>query len=112
MSKKLIIGVDMAKKDFAAALRVDDIVVELEKCENDGSGRQLLNEQVKALCEQQRVEQVHLVIEATGGYEAALVAYAYEQQWLVSMPNPKQVRDWAKGVGYRAKTDRGQDGSG
>jgi len=110
MSKKLIVGVDvgvdMAKKDFAAALRVDDIVVELDKCENDESGRQLLNEQVKALCEQQRVEQVHLVIEATGGYEAALVAYAYEQQWLVSMPNPKQVRDWAQGVGYRAKTDR------
>lgn len=106
MSKKLIVGVDMAKKDFAAALRVDDIVVELAKCENDARGHQLLNEQVKALCEQQRVEQVHLVIEATGGYEAALVAYAYEQQWLVSMPNPKQVRDWAKGVGYRAKTDR------
>jgi len=42
----------------------------------------------------------------TRGYEAALVAYAYEQQWLVSMPNPKQVRDWAKGVGYRVKTDR------
>ncbi len=63
-------------------------------------------EQVNALCDTCGVQQIHLIIEATGGYEEALVAYAYEQQWLVSMPNPKQVKDWAKGVGYRAKTDR------
>jgi transposase len=47
-----------------------------------------------------------VVLEATGGYEAALLAYAYDQAWAVSMPNPKKVRDWAKGVGYRVKTDR------
>jgi len=26
--------------------------------------------------------------------------------WRVSLPNPKHGRDWAKGVGIRAKTDR------
>ena len=72
------------------------------------TGRQLLDEQVKALCDTYGVQQIHLIIEATGGYEAALVAHAYEQNWLVSMPNPKQVRDWAKGVGYRAKTESGR----
>jgi len=51
---------------------------------------------------------IHLVIEPTGGYELMLVAFAYEQGWQVSLPNPKQVRDWAKGMGQRAKTD-GQD---
>lgn len=106
MSKKLILGVDMAKKDFAAAIRVGDVEEELGKFENDVSGRQSLNEQVNALCDTCSAQQIHLIVEATGGYEAALVAYAYEQQWLVSMPNPKQVRDWAKGVGFRAKTDR------
>ncbi|NJN81798.1 MAG: IS110 family transposase [Caldilineaceae bacterium] len=106
MSNKLILGVDMAKKDFAAAIWVDDVAEELGAFANDASGRQSLYEQVKVLCEQQDVRQIHLIIEATGGYEAGLVAYAYEQGWLVSMPNPKQVRDWAKGVGYRAKTDR------
>jgi transposase len=106
MSKKLTLGVDMAKKDFAAAIRIDDIAGELGTFANDVGGRQSLHEQVKALCDQHGAQQIHLIIEATGGYEAALVAYAYEQGWLVSMPNPKQVRDWSKGVGYRVKTDR------
>lgn len=51
-------------------------------------------------------QQIHLVLEPTGGYELALVNFALEQSWLVSLPNPKQVRDWAKGQGRRAKTDR------
>ena len=49
--------------------------------------------------------QHHLVLEPTGGYELNLVGFAYEQGWLVSLPNPKQVRDWAKGIGRRSKTD-------
>ena len=106
MSNKLILGIDMAKKDFAAAMWVDDGAEELGTFANDAGGRQSLQEQIEALCDHHDAQQMHLVIEATGGYEAALVAYAYEQGWLVSMPNPKQVRDWAKGVGYRAKTDR------
>jgi transposase len=106
MSQKLILGIDMAKQDFAAAIQVDDVAAELGKFANDADGRQLLDEQVKAVCDTYGVQQIHLIIEATGGYEAALVAYAHEKQWWVSMPNPKQVRDWSKGVGYRAKTDR------
>ena len=106
MSQKLVVGVDMAKQDFAAATRWNDGAEALGIFANDEKGHQSLHEQVKALCERVGAEQIHLVIEATGGYEAALVASAYEQEWLVSMPNPKQVRDWAKGVGYRAKTDR------
>ena len=49
---------------------------------------------------------LHLVVEPTGGYELPLVAFAYEQGWAVSLPNPRQVRDWAKGMGQRAKHDR------
>ena len=106
MSQKLIVGVDMAKQDFAAVMRMESVEEELGKFANNADGRQALDEQVKALCDRSGVRQIHVIIEATGGYEAALVAYAHEKQWLVSMPNPKQVRDWAKGVGYRAKTDR------
>jgi transposase len=49
---------------------------------------------------------VQLVIEPTGGYELALAAWAAQQGWTVCRPNPRQVRDWAKGRGRRAKTDR------
>lgn len=106
MSQALVVGVDMAKKEFAAASRVGGVETEWGKFSNQAAGFGGLHEQLKAACGKQGLTQIHLILEATGGYEAALVAYAYENQWQVSMPNPKQVRDWAKGVGYRVKTDR------
>lgn len=106
MNQVMVVGVDMAKRDFAAAERLGSAAVELGKFVNEESGFERLQSQVQQACAEQGVSQIQLVIEATGGYEAGLVAYAYAQGWLVSMPNPKQMRDWAKGVGYRVKTDR------
>lgn len=105
MNQKLILGIDMAKQDFVATIRVDDVEEELGAFANDADGHQALHEQVNVRCDTDSAQQIHVIIEATGGYEARLVASAYAQGWLVSMPNPKQVRDWAKGVGYRVKTD-------
>lgn len=51
-------------------------------------------------------KQIHLIIEPTGGYELGLALFAYELGWLVTKPNPKHTRDWANGMGYRAKTDK------
>lgn len=106
MSEALVVGIDMAKKDFAVASRVGEVETELGKFANDADEYVLLHEALESECEKHKFGQIHLIIEATGGYEAALLVYAYEHEWLVSMPNPKQVRDWAKGVGYRVKTDR------
>lgn len=47
-----------------------------------------------------------LVLEATGSYHLALVAFAAEQGWQVALPNPKRVKEWAAGMGYRAKHDK------
>ncbi len=49
---------------------------------------------------------IHLVMEPTGGYEAALARFGLEQGWQVSLVNPAQVREWARSEGRRAKTDR------
>jgi transposase len=106
MESKLIVGIDIAKAEYAVAICWEGKVETLGTFPNRSEGHQCLTEQVEALRKSQGVEQVHLILEATGGYEAALVAAAYEQAWWVSLPNPKQVRDWARGVGYRAKTDR------
>ena len=106
MQTMLMVGVDMAKKEFVAALYQGQSQALLGTFPNEVAGYKALTAQVSAACHELGVTQVQLVIEATGGYEAALVAHAYEQSWLVSMPNPKQVRDWAKGVGYRGKSDR------
>lgn len=106
MNQPLIVGIDIAKKDFAVAYRIGTVAGELGKFANEASGFQQLHAALDQVCQAQGVTTIQLILEATGGYEAALLAYAYEQGWGVSMPNPKQVRDWAKGVGYRVKTDR------
>jgi transposase len=47
-----------------------------------------------------------VVVEATGGYERPLVAELAQARHRVAVVNPRQVRDFAKGHGILAKTDR------
>ena len=47
----------------------------------------------------------HLIIEASGGYQRELVKVAQQSAVLLSVVNPRQVRDFARGVGRLAKTD-------
>jgi transposase len=46
-----------------------------------------------------------VVLEATGGYESLLVRLLHERQIPLAVVNPRQVRDFAKGIGRDAKTD-------
>lgn len=48
---------------------------------------------------------VHVVCEATGGWERPIVGALHSAQVPVSVVNPRQVRDFARGRGRRAKTD-------
>src|SRR5262245_25198176 len=62
---------------------------------------------LRQLCvELQKAPGVHVVCEATGGYEQALVKALHKQQIPVSVTNPAQVRSAAQARGQRAKTDR------
>jgi transposase len=47
-----------------------------------------------------------IVLEATGGYETALVAALAVAGLPVAVVNPRRVRDFAKALGILAKTDR------
>ncbi|MFK7738491.1 MAG: IS110 family transposase, partial [Pirellulaceae bacterium] len=47
-----------------------------------------------------------IVVEATGGYEKELVLQLTEAKHIVSVVNPRQVRDFAKALGVLAKTDK------
>src|ERR1035437_6965860 len=59
------------------------------------------------LCAQlKKVPRVHVVCEATGGYERALVKLLHQEQIPVSVTNPARARAAAQGQGQRAKTDR------
>jgi transposase len=103
------LGADVAKASMMAAVAAEQ-VMPLGEFANEAAGFAALAEQVGGMVAAETV--VHLVVEPTGGYEMALVAFAYAQGWQVSLPGsplgPKRVRDWAKGIGKRAKTD-GQD---
>ena len=48
---------------------------------------------------------VHVVCEATGGYERAVVAALHAGSTPVSVLNPARVRHFARATGQRAKTD-------
>jgi transposase len=49
---------------------------------------------------------VHMVCEATGGYQYALVDFFHKESISLSVINPRQVRDFARSRGILAKTDR------
>lgn len=51
-------------------------------------------------------ENIHLVCEATGGYEQKLIDYAHDHNLVISRVNARQVRDFARAKGRLAKTDQ------
>ncbi len=100
----IILGVDIAAATYTAACWVDGRGTLLGTLPNTRDGFP----QLAAHPTLAPAPAIHLVLEPTGGYELALAHFALQQGWQVSVPNPKQVRDFAKGRGRRAKTD-GQD---
>jgi transposase len=92
----LFIGIDVAKAQLEFACRPGE---ETGIVPNDDPGiRQLV-----ARC--QALAPTLVVLEATGGCEAAVVAALATAGLPVVVANPRQVRDFAKATGQLAKTD-------
>ncbi len=96
MSEALSIGIDVAKD----ALDVGTSADESWRCANDPDAIGSL------LKRWQEVPIERIVLEATGGYEAAVVAELAAAGLPVIVVNPRQVRDFAKASARLAKTDR------
>jgi transposase len=90
------IGIDVAKAQLEFATRPSG---ETGTVPNDEGGIHAL----VAHCH--GVAPTLVVCEATGGYEAALVAALATAGLPVVVANPRQVRDFAKATGQLAKTD-------
>lgn len=105
---RLLIGADIAKETFEVAVGGPGGEVDWGKYDNTPAGfGRLADRLAQAQAKWDAASApVLLVLEPTGGYELALAAFGHQQGWLVSRPNPKRVRDWAKSQGRRAKTDR------
>jgi transposase len=104
--ERVIMGIDISKASFTAAVWDGEKVIDLGELPNTQAGYEALGGHALSWQQRGAGAGIHLILEVTGGYELGLVAYAYTQTWAVSLPNPRQVRDWARGEGQRAKNDR------
>ena len=102
----LWVGIDVAKASLAVATLWQTERFHLGEFSNEPAGFTALATQIQAEQARCGATTVQWVVEPTGGYELALVTFAQEQGWLLSLPHPRQVRQWAQGIGQRAKTDR------
>lgn len=93
--RRINVGIDVAKQHFDVCL--DTSMLRLG---NDTAG----HDELIAMCRQADVDLV--VLEASGGYERALVLALQQAGFSVARVNPRQARDFAKSMGVLAKTDQ------
>src|SRR5688572_16818021 len=90
------VGIDVAAAHLDVAVRPDGTAW---RTSNDPAGQAELAAQLAALAP------TLVVLEASGGYEAAIAAELRAAGLPVAVVNPRQARDFAKAVGQLAKTD-------
>lgn len=93
---EVYVGIDVAKTHLDVATTDAQRV---KRYGNTSAGHQELIDQIKSW----RIERV--VLEATGGYERAIVATLLAEGLPIVVANPRQVRDFARATGKLAKTD-------
>ena len=93
----VFVGIDISKRHLDIAVTPGD---QTFTCPNTEAGIQKLVRRLKKI-------NPHLILlEATGGYEVLLVAALREADLPACFINPKLVRNFARGAGIAAKTDR------
>lgn len=97
MPELIVVGIDIAKQTFDAAIGIDG---NIETFANDDGGHDAL----LAKLADKAVDLI--VMEATGGLERDLACALQAAGYAVAVVNPRQARDFAKAMGYLAKTDR------
>jgi transposase len=93
----LFVGVDVSKAKLDIFLPEPQVRLCIENSE-----QAIRREFVNLL---KKKGQTLVVMEATGGYESTLVKVLNKHQIAVAVVSPRQVRDFAKGIGRDAKTD-------
>ena len=97
IEKEVFVGIDVAKDSLAVFVSRSRKDLEFENTGTD------IRKIVK-LCK--RINPTMICLEATGGYQNELMLALNKAGLPVSMVNPRQVRDFAKGHGYLYKNDK------
>lgn len=93
----LFVGLDVAKAHLDVHLRPTGQAWRLANTDAAHAG---------LVAQLQTLRPALIVLEATGGYEAAVATTLALAQLPVAVVNPRQVRDFARATGTLAKTDR------
>ena len=95
--EKISVGIDVSKAQHDVCIGAD--ALKRMNVPNDDGGIGTIVEEMRAL------KPCCIVVEATGGYERALVVALALAKLPVCVINPRQARDFAKATGRLAKTD-------
>jgi len=90
------VGIDVSKNKFDAVILPEGTRL---TCTYDSEG-------IEKFLTQLPQHDCVVVLEATGGYERRLAADLVEAGHATAIANPRQVRDFARGIGVLAKNDR------
>jgi transposase len=90
------VGIDVGKAGLDVAI---DGITGVSRFNNDPLGRRALLQRLRAL------DSPFIVVEATGGYEDALLDACSDAGLHIARINPRQSRDFARATGELAKTD-------
>jgi transposase len=97
MSQAIDVGLDVSQQEIVGAVAGESGTWTVS---NDPGGYHALVERLRPL------RPTRIVLEATGGYERAVVAALGSVGLPVIVVNARQVRDFARAIGQLAKTDR------
>lgn len=95
-SPNVFVGVDVSKNKFDVMILPEGTRL---TCPYDAAG-------IAAFLSQLPQRECIVVLEATGGYERHLAAELVAAGHATAIANPRQVRDFARGLGVLAKNDR------
>jgi transposase len=97
ISKEAYVGIDVSRDQLDVAVLGEKAIGQVS---NTKRGISKLTKQMREL------DPMLIVVEATGGYEEALVLALYEVGLPVALVSPQRVRQYAKARGLLAKTDK------
>ncbi|HCL5351090.1 TPA: transposase, partial [Salmonella enterica subsp. salamae serovar [1],40:z35:e,n,x,z15] len=97
MSNQRCAGIDVSKSTLDIA--ISNIAQSFTVPNEDGGFNQILKEL-------KRNETQLILMEATGGLESGVAGYLQSEGLDVVVINPRQARDFARAMGYLAKTDQ------
>lgn len=90
------VGIDVGKANLDVAVFGE---ARVQQYPNTAAGIRRLVQRL------QELDEVRVVLEATGGYEDAVLAACSEAGLWIARINPRQARDFARATGQLAKTD-------